>query len=300
MEKQTARKPAETVAVNPLKNEKIFVRFVPQKTGAPLDPHHPCSGGLADGSTVRLCVPILRSTGVYKNILTDAEKSYLEKELGMDYNALSVYKKENNYWDNYYVTLDKEGLHLDLSNPEDFIKYKVISANSDIVAPSIKERMDRYKQTYRFEIVRDDEETALENASMDATLESYKQYGKIEDDYDTVRTLVQLLDGRPYDANSKMSFFRARVKKLVEANPKEFLRQITDPMLHTKMLILRGTELGQLSKRGDYYYLKSDGSPLCDNGEDPTLSIAARYLNQPTHQDVKFLLESAVDDNRIR
>ena len=44
--------------------------------------------------------------------------------------------------------------------------------------------------------------------------------------------------------------------------------------------------------------MKSDNSPLCDMGEDPTLSIAAKYINLPSHQDIKFILESELGKNR--
>lgn len=299
MEEQTAKTKKEkqsvgSVKVNPLRNEKIYVRFVPKVNG--LAKGHVLSGGKADGSFVSLCVPVLRSTGNYKNILTNDEKEFLEEALGLDFNALSVYKKEGNYWDNYRVLIPnaKEGMHLNLADPEDYIKYKVLLANTDIVAPSVKDRIDRPKSTYQFELVRENEETDLENAKMDATMQSYKEFGKIEDDIDTMRVLVELLDSRPYGANNNKEFFRSRINTLIQANPKEFVRQITDPLLHTKVLIRIGTEQGILSKRGDYYYLKSDNSPLCDAGEDPTMSIAARYLNQPSHQDIKFILESAL------
>lgn len=286
------------VRTNPLRKERITVRFVPKADNLPAG--HVLSGGKADGSFLDLCVPILRSTGAYKNILTNEEKQYLEEVLGLDYNALSVYKKENNYWDNYKLHIQnvKEGLTLDLSDPEDYIKYKVLLANSDIVAPSVKERLERPKATYQLEIVREDEETSLENAKMDATMASYKEFGKIEEDIDTMRVIAEILDGRPYSANEKPQFLRTRINTLIQADPKLFLKTITDPLLHTKVIIRRATELGKLTKRGDYYYLASDGSPLCEGGENPTLSIAARYLNLPAHQDVKFILESEVDKNR--
>jgi len=69
-------------------------------------------------------------------------------------------------------------------------------------------------------------------------------------------------------------------------------------MLHTKVLIRRSVEVGKLSRRNDLYYITSDGTPLCGNGENSTLSVAARWLNEPSHQDVKALLEAAVDDAR--
>ena len=285
------------IKTNPLHNEKIFVRFVPKDNGLPKG--HALSGGKADGATTSLCVPILRSTGSYKNVLTNDEKEFLENALGLDYNALSVYKKEGNYWDNYRVVLSKEGLHLNLSDPEDYIKYKVLLANTEIVAPSVQERLDRPKATYQFEIVRESEETTLENAKMDATMESYREFGKIENDLDTMRVLVELLDARPYAINTKAEFLKARINTLIQADAKTFLRAVKDPLLHTKVVIRRSQELGKIVKRGDYYYLAADGSPLCDNNENPTLSIAARFLNLPAHQDIKFILESEIDKNRI-
>ncbi len=301
-DKRTRKKTDEAVTgnvnINPLRKERIFVRFVPKEDGLPKG--HVLSGGKAEGAITSLCVPVLRSTGSYKNVLTNDEKDFLESALGLDYNALSVYKKEDNYWDNYRVSLTKEGLHLDLSDPEDYIRYKVIMANSEIVAPSVRERIDRPRATYQFEIVRENEETSLENAKMDATMASYREFGKIENDPDTMRVLVELLDSRPYAINTKAEFLKARINTLIQADPRLFLSSITDPMLHTKVIIRRAQELGKIVKRGDYYYLASDGSPLCEGGENPTLSIAASYLNLPAHQDIKFILESEVDKNRIK
>lgn len=299
-DKKTRKKTDETVMeerVNPLRNEKVYVRFVAKEDGLPKG--HVLSGGKADGAVTSLCVPIVASTGAYKNVLTNAEKDYLEEVLGLDFNALSVYKKTDNYWDDFRVEVGKDGLHLDLSNPEDYIRYKVLIANSDIVAPSVQERLERPKATYQFEIVRESEESTLENAKMNATMASYKEFGKIENDIDTMRVIVELLDSRPYAINTKADFLRARINTLIQADPKLFHSTITDPMLHTKVIIRRSQELGKIVKRGDYYYLAADGSPLCESNENPTLSIAARYLNAPAHQDIKFILESEVDKNRV-
>lgn len=305
MEEQTAKKEKKeksmsTVKVNPLRKERIYVRFVPHENGsAGSNKQHVMYGARADGAVDSFCVPMLRSTGKYKNVLTNDEKDFLEEALGLDYNALSVYKTENNYWDDYRVRIvAKEGLYLDLSDPEDYIKYKVLLANTDQIAPSVQERIDRPKQTYMYEMVQEREETMLENAKMDATMASYKEFGKIEEDIDTLRVLIELLDGRPYAANNGLAFFRSRANILIQNDAKKFLSQITDPLLHAKVLIRRGNELGVILKRGDYYYLKSDGSPLCDSGENPTLSIAAQYLNLPAHSDIKFILESEVGKSK--
>lgn len=287
---------APKVKVNPLRNERVYVRFVPRKVGGEADQKgHVNNGGLNDGSTITICAPVLRSTGKYKNILTNDEKDFLEEYLGLDFGALSVYNRENNFWDNFKIRLTKEGLRLNLNDPEDYIKYKVLLANDDKVAPSVQELQDRRKQTYRYVLVRETEESSLENARMDATMASYKEFGKIENDTDTMRVLVELLDARPYAANTATEFLRSRINQLIQKDPKIFLKQITDPLLHSKVIIRRATELGKLSVRGNFYYTKSDNMPLCEAGEEPTLSIAARYLNLPAHQDIKFLLESEIE-----
>ena len=292
----------EEVKASPLRNERIYVRFVPQENGfAGNDKHHPYYGNMADGSTFEIVVPTLRSTNQYKNVLTNDEKDFLEEALGLDYNALSVYNKVDNYWDDYKIRFQnpKEGMYLDLSNPEDYIKYKVLLANSDIVAPSVEDRIERPKATYRFELVRELEEAKIENAKMDAMMASYKEFGKIENDYDTLRILVELLDARPYSEKESATFIKARVNNLIQQDAKRFYKYITDPLLHTKVVLRRAVELGKVTVRGDYYYLAQDGSPLCENGENPTLTMAAKFLNVPSHQDIKYILESEVDKHRV-
>ena len=296
----TENKAMNTVKASPLRNEKIFVRFVPHDSGfVGNNKNHVMYGGKVDGYFDTLCVPVLRSTGKYKNILTNDEKDFLEAELGLDNNALSVYRTEDNYWDDFTVTITKEGLHLDLSDPEDFIKYKVLLANSDIVAPSVEERINRPKATYWYEIVRENEETSLENAKMDATMSCYKEFQKIDGNLDAMRVLIELLDSRPYAQNTKSDFLRSRANTLIQKDPKKFLSYITDDMLPTKIVLRRSQELGKVVKRGDAYYLAADNSPLCEIGENPTLEGACRFLNTPAHQDIKYILESEVDKNRI-
>ena len=300
MERQVEKKEKAVAKtnVNPLVNEEVFVRFVPQPTGFGItDKKHVGYGGLFDGNSVTVCVPVL-SNGNFKNILTNEEKDFLENALGLDPNALSVYKTENNYWKNYKIRIEKEGLKLNLSDPNDYIRYKVLLANKNIVAPSVQERIDRPKATYRFEIVRSGEEASMESLKMDSTMDSYKEFGKIENDIDTLRVLVELLDGRPYSSTESAVFFKSRVNQLIQKDPKRFLQYIKDPLLHTKMIIRRSVELGKVSMKNDYYYLASSGAPLCEQNEKSTLSVAARFLNQPANQDIKYILESEVEKAR--
>lgn len=285
----------EETIINPLKAEKVTVRFVP-RSGGPVGNRkdHVLAGGMAEGATLSLCVPILASTGKYKNPLTNAEKKFLEEALGLDSNALSIYKSQDNYWDNFYVELGKAGRTLDLSDPEQYIMYKVLLLNDDVIAPDLDTLRDEPKTTYQFVLVKEGEEDKAENSKMDTTMACYKEFGKIDEDIDTMRILVEILDVRPYSPKTKIDSLRSRINQLIQDDPRKFLNAIKDPMLHTKMIIRRGVELRVLAMRNDLYYIASNNTPLADVGEDSTLPVAARWLNMPSHSDIKAMVESEV------
>lgn len=288
----------EAAPVSPLRKERINVRFVPHK-GGPWgdDPKHALSGGMSENATVGLTVPVSQTTGAYYEVLTKDERGYLEEALGLEPNRLSPFNKDDNYWENYTVLIGKRGITLDLSDPEDYIRYKVLLANEDIIAKSLQDVRDRPKNTYRFVLVRADDETNMENSRMDATMESYKEFGRIDGDIDTMRVLVELLDARPYAEKTGADFLRARINTLIQSDASKFLKAVKDPMLHTKVVLRRASELGKVQRRNDLYYT-SDGRPMCDTGEDSTMPVAARWLNKPANCDIKALLEAEVDKAR--
>ena len=131
-----AKTKQNSVEFNPLRKERVIVRFIPRSNDNITDRKHVAYGGMMDGAVRGFTVPML-SNGSYKNVLTDDEKTYLEDILGLEVNGLSVYNKKDNYWDNYLIRLTKQDTILDLSLPEDYIKYKVLLANKETVAPSM-------------------------------------------------------------------------------------------------------------------------------------------------------------------
>jgi len=126
----------EVVPYNPLRPERINVKFIPREDGYIDNPKHLLYGGMMEGSVRRYGVPIIGSTGAYKNVLTNNEKAFLEKAMGLEDGALSVYKKENNYWDGYSVRLVKGDNYLNLADPADYIKLKVLLVNKDFICES--------------------------------------------------------------------------------------------------------------------------------------------------------------------
>ena len=277
--------------VNCLRNERVIVKHVPKETGIVRDPKHILYGGMAEGAVRWLTVPRLTS-GMYVNVLTNAEKACLEEVMGLEYNALSIYNKVDNFWDNYQVRLTKQDNFLNLADPDDYIKYKVLLANKDLIASSLQDLEEHPKATYQFVIIHENEESQASKKKMNATMQAYMEFGKIQENADILRTIIETIDGRPTSKNSKIEFLQEKVGKLIQADARLFVRVATDPLLSTKVLIKKAIEGGLISNRGGMLYLKSDGTPLCEDNEEPTLNIAAKYLNMPKHQELKFAIEA--------
>lgn len=283
--------------VNCLRNERIIVRFVPRPSSMVQNPKHILYGGMAENAKRSFVVPRYNSTGMFVNVLTNNEKDFLEQAMGLEYNALSVYKKENNFWDDSNpmgigrVTLHKQDNYLDLSVPEDYIKYKILLANKDYIAPSLQALEDRPKATYQFVIINENSEAKMNLGKMDTIKRCYMEYGKIENDADTLRVVVELLEGRPISSKVKLDYLQGKVNEYIQSNPRRFITTVTDELLPTKVLIKKCVEAGLIGKKNDTYYLRKDGSPLCEMNEESTLNNAARFLSSVKRQELKYSLE---------
>ena len=200
--KATVNSPATTV--NCLRNERVIVRYIPKESGMVTNPKHILFGGMAENAVRTFVVPRL-SSGMFVNILTDSEKAFLEEVMGLEYNALSIYKKVDNFWDDSNengisrVRLTKQDNYLNLADPEDYIRYKILLANKDYIAPSLQTLQDFPKATYQFVIISEGDETKSAKDNMSATMKCYKEFGKIENDINTLRVIVETIDGRPYE-----------------------------------------------------------------------------------------------------
>ena len=280
-----------TPLVSCLRNEIITVRFIPRESGMITNPKHVFYGGMGEMAVRVFTVPILESSGQFVNVLTNEEKSFLEEYMGLEYNALSKYiKGEKNFWRNYRVRLTKGDNFLNLADPNYYIKYKVLLANKDFIAASLNDLQENPKLTYQFVMISHADEVDTANKELSSTMKAYLELGKIQDNFDILKMVVEMIDGRPISPNSKLEFVQSKVHKLIQADAKLFLKIVQDPYLETKVLISKAVEAGIITKRGDYYYY--DNTPLCENNQDPILTVAAQYLNKPKHQQLKLSIEA--------
>lgn len=285
--------------VNCLRNEKVIVRFISRARGMVTDPRHILFGGMAAGSKIKFTTPLLRS-GQYADVLTKEEKNFLEYKLGLEPNALSVHNRINNFWSDANeqgigrIELIKGDNPLDLSQPMDYIKYKVLLNNKDQIAPSMQALQDKPKATYRFVIINEGDSAKAANTRVTLKAQAYMEFGKVNEDRDKMRVIIETIDGRPTASDSKLEYLQGKIGELIEANTKMFLQVVKDPLLDNKVLIKKAIEAGVISNRGNYLYVRETNQPLCSDGQEPTLNIAAKYLSLPKNQELKFSIEAKV------
>lgn len=287
--------------VNCLTNETVIVRFIAKARGNITDPRHVLYGNMAPKSKMRFPVPMLRN-GFFADVLTKDEMRFLEWKLGFEPGALGVYRRENNFWDDSNprgigrVELTKGDNYFDKSKPLDYIKLAILRKYEDIIAPSMQALQDKPKATYRFVMITEKDSAKSANLKVTSKAQAYKLFGKIEDDKDKLRVIIEVIEGKPTAANSRLEFLQGKVGELIETNTKLFINVANDPLLDNKVLIKKAIEAGIIANRGNYLYYKKTNSPLCGNNENPTLNVAAKYLSLPKNQELKFSIEAELKE----
>lgn len=301
VEREVSRLSDREELVNCLTNETVIVRFIAKARGNITDPKHILYGNMAPGAKMKFPVPMLRS-GFYANVLTNDEMKFLEWKLGLEAGALGVYRRENNFWDDSNpkgigkVELIKGDNYFDKSKPLDYIKLAILRKYEDIIAPSLQVLQEKPKATYKFVMINETESAKNANLKVSSKALAYKLFGKIEDDKDKLRIVIETMESKPTAANTKLEFLQGKVGELLETNTKLFISVVNDPLLDNKILIKKAVEAGIIANRGGYYYYKKDNSPLCKDGENPTLNTAAKYLSLPKNQELKFTIEAKIKE----
>ena len=280
----------EEKTLSPLRNERVIIRRL-LKEGKITNPKHVLYGGMALGAFHTFTVPMLRN-GQLVDVLTKEEKAYLEEAMGLETNALSVHRKVDNYWSNFQVRLGKDDTILDLNDPEQYIKYKVLLNNTESIAPNLDAVNLRPKETYEYVILHEEEEAKANKKRVNKNIEAYKILGKIESDKDKLRTIVEIATSRPQHKTVSTDILTDQIDKLIQANASLFLTIAQDPLLDAKVLLKKGLECGAVKIKNDLFY-DSDGKPLCDAG-NATFSVAAEWINKPKNQGTKLAIEAKI------
>lgn len=277
---------------NPLTNKTVIVRFIP-KLGKITDTKHVLYGGMAENAKKVFTVPVLESSQSYVNVLTNDEKKFFEELFG-GINMGAYEKNGKNYWDNYKVELTKGDNILHLNDPEEYIKFKVLLANKQFICPSPEAYERRPLATYQFLITSDEAEIAASTRKRNVKSDCYKWLGKHEADFDLIKAVLEMLDGRPLSADTDIRFIQNTLDKKIEEDSSKFYQIISNAGLPIMVLVKKSVGNGLIVQKGDFYYKKNGRAlePLCDSGENPDMQHVVKYLSNPKNQELKFALEA--------
>lgn len=291
-----AKKEKEAVRTDFLEDKIVSVKFISKENNGIKDIKHVAYGGLLNGAEVAIPAPTM-DNGKMKNLLTKVEKEGLESILrGVD---LSVYgdfwreRTKNGGKGGAYemgilpIFLGKDEMRLDLSDPVEYIKYKVLLA-CPIVANNLDEV--KHRVTNRWVLTSSSEQLAKTIEEGNYKVTAYKLFVKHEDDKAILRYTLRNL-GRNTNRSHKLDFLQAEMHKELEKNPSLVCSIMGDEYLKTKVLIETCWEFGMVNKKEKRYYTLDD-EPICDKGDISTLSVAAEFLASNLGQEMRLALEA--------
>jgi hypothetical protein len=230
--------------------------------------------------------------GKLKNLFTDEEKDFLEKELRMEPNALSVYNKQNPLKDKM-IKLGKDPIKLVLSDPDDFIQLRILLTNSDKIAPSVKDI--KKKATYKYYVEDEDDILEITMDKTSLTQKAWMAYGEMSKDKRKLAGFIRIytqVKNKPItkiDSSVKLETLQAKVSNVVQNDMKNFVELVENPSYDTILLIAEGVESGEVEKKQTTYYLKGGKDKM-----GSTLRETIDFLNSPMNQELRLILEEKV------
>lgn len=236
---------------------------------------------LAPRARKEFVVPYLRN-GQLKNILTKEEKDKLEQLLNED---LSVYKKHDNFWLSFKFDIGKETVFLDLSNPIQYIQYKLLLAWPSIVSPT-KDKKDE-RPTYKYYIVDTEYETVEKAMEDDIEEQAWTTFAELKNDRNKMINVLKLY-GKNVGSNATDKFISTQISEQFRKGTvqmQEFVDMVNDPDFEIKILIERAVDANALVRRRSHYFLP-EGDKLA-----ASTSQMVEYLKDAKHQDVFMLIE---------
>lgn len=272
-----------------LPNKKVRVEPMTENPGWITDKNHVAFFKM-EGTADRFTVPLQRR-GVFVNVLTDAEKQFLEGELGVD---LGVYKKEGkaSFWSNYIVKLDKYGSALDLSKPDEYIDYKVLLANKSLICPNYDQRTTA--ATFKYYIADSSEIAKSQKAIIDVNKKAYMYYGKMEDDAQALAAFLQVHSlstkgvAARIDPESNINFLQEQVSIILDNSPRKFVEFMEDDNFGIRSIIAEGLLVGAVTK-GAQGYETADGLVI-----GKTVHNAVTFLSLEVNGDVLLTIEARI------
>lgn len=262
-----------------------------------------------DHTAIGLQVPIDRTTGRLKNPLTREETEFFETRSGLDLKQgdLNPYRKSDNFWENFKVIIRKSDsivtdktilLTLDLSDPIQYLQYKVLMVNTQpdggLVAPNWKVRED--SGTYRIALVHEGEEHVDRVKKADMNKKAYKYLAKIDSSAEAMYDFLMIFyletnKSKQPSKDSDKDYYYSELQTLIEEHLDEVVRLIDDvDNYEYKLLVHRAIKIGALKLIAGNKVETVDGIPVGN-----TLKQCVSWLKDDKHQDEYLRIKNQIE-----
>ena len=298
---------------NPLKNERVLIKPVIW-TNKLIHGNH--SGNWQfDNTVLHITVCLDGSSGLMKEPLTKEEREFFEDpsriaEHGLTFQTgdLSARKRENNHWENYVYKLRKHNDGkvkedqtldtLDLSQPEDYFKYKVLLTNSGpkgFVADGWDNRYGRGSN--KIVLVSESERYTDKLTRANKLEQAYKFFYGINHSADKMFDFLNVyyLENKDYNkppVDAGTDYYKAEIQSLIDSNVDNVLKIIQDEDdYEMKILVHRALREGLLRfNRNTGIDDEATGKPLGNN-----LQQAIRFLKDDKNQNFLLKLKAQLE-----
>lgn len=224
-----------------------------------------------------------RTQGLYTG-LTPKEERDFEKLMGLEEGTLSI---QSNYWKNYKIVIPEKGLQLNTDDPDDALKYKLLS--NDPKYANGKKEFDNSAKA-RFVMSTEGEESKSNNKAREIRRKAMKLYDSLSQ-----VEMVDVLGMLGINAtNMKPEMVEDKVGEMAEKNPEKFITIAGDPSFKEKVwltgLISDGV-IEQSNIGGGKITLMYGTEFLGDS-----LEAAILTLMDPKKQKIKIALKKLGED----
>lgn len=246
----------------------------------------------------------LTSNGGISLILNKEEQAELEKALDPSKPAgwMGVYIEDSkNVWKGpkrYKVELTDKTIRLNLNNPLDFIRYKILLANDEEVAPTFESRLDRKYSFYCQKLEEVDKNKA---DNLELRFKAIKLILDMGDDLNKLRNaLLVLYKGDVTKISREISTHTCKtmLEEYAVKNTRLFIDLLENPEYNLHVMLYKGLETGAITRRGHEFRLGYADGELVGFSVVEALQYLQRLHTDPTSQDKYQVFKKRITNGR--